>query len=52
MACAVRADLFTELLQYEQVAQRSLVDHVDVVHRSLIVHAPPAIDELEPSLGH
>ncbi len=41
-----------ELVQEKLVAQCLLVDHVHIVRRSLIAHAPPRVDELELAVVH
>ena len=41
-----------ELVAQQRVTERGLVDHVDVVRRGLVVHAPPTVDEGQPLLAH
>ena len=46
------ADLLSELLDDKLMSKCGLIDHINIVYRRLIVHAPAAIDELQSPLRH
>mmetsp|Transcript_40665 Transcript_40665/g.97497 ORF Transcript_40665/g.97497 Transcript_40665/m.97497 type:complete len:832 (-) Transcript_40665:177-2672(-) len=49
---ATRNGVLSEVLEQELVPAGGLVHHLHVVGGGLVVHAPPAVDELQPALLH